>query len=467
MCFVDLKKLLRSSPFRLAVAYASLFAGSALLLLSFVYWSTAGYMLRQADETIEAEIAGLAERYRTGGLVGLTTLIEERLVRQQPTGSSLYLVADAAYRPRVGNLSAWPQVEVDSDGWLNFRLGQPEGEETHWARARQFRLDRGYFLLAGRDMYELESIRVTVVQTIAWGSALTIVLALVGGVLVGRGRIRRVSVINRAISDVVAGDLTRRIPTDATGDDIEQLTNNLNRMLAELEEQVDAVQRVSDNIAHDLRTPLARLRTRLELLRESETGLGESRYELAERAVVEADGLLATFNALLRIARIEAGRRRQEFSRVDITRLIHDVAELYGPLLDEAGLRLDTQPESGLTVVGDRDLLFQAVANLIDNVLKHVPSGGSVTVTSRCSPSGVDIVVADNGPGVPVDERIRVLERFYRLDASRTKPGAGLGLSLVAAVAKLHEATLSLSENHPGLQVALCFGSGFTVEKEA
>ena len=464
---MDLKKLLRSSPFRLAVAYASLFAGSALLLLSFVYWSTAGYMLRQADETIEAEIAGLAERYQTGGLVGLTTLIEQRLARQQPTGSSLYLVADAAYRPRVGNLSAWPQVEADADGWLNFRLGQPEGEETHWARARQFRLGRGYYLLAGRDMYELESIRVTVVQTIAWGFALTIVLALVGGVLVGRGRIRRVSVINRAISDVVAGDLTRRIPTDATGDDIEQLTNNLNRMLAELEEQVDAVQRVSDNIAHDLRTPLARLRTRLELLRESETGLGESRYELAERAVVEADGLLATFNALLRIARIEAGRRRQEFSRVDITGLIHDVAELYGPLLDEGGLRLNTQPEGGLTVVGDRDLLFQAVANLIDNVLKHVPSGGCVMLTSRYSTSGVDIVVADTGPGIPAEERIRVLERFYRLDASRTKPGAGLGLSLVAAVAKLHDATLVLSENHPGLQVALCFGPGFTVDKEA
>ena len=423
-------------------------------------------MLRQADETIEAEIAGLAERYRTGGLVGLTRLIERRLARQQPTGSSLYLVADAAYRPRVGNLSAWPQVEADNDGWLNFRLGQPEGEETHWARARQFRLDRGYFLLAGRDMYELESIRVTVVQTVAWGFALTMVLALVGGVLVSRGRIRRVSVINHAISDVVAGDLTRRIPTEATGDDIEQLTNNLNRMLAELEEQVDAVQRVSDNIAHDLRTPLARLRTRLELLRGSETEPGQSRYEMAERAVGEADGLLATFNALLRIARIEAGRRRQEFSRVDITRLIHDVAELYGPLLDEAGVRLDTQPESGLTVIGDRDLLFQAVANLIDNVLKHVPSGGYVTVTSRCSPSGVDVVVADNGPGVPADERIRVLERFYRLDASRTKPGAGLGLSLVNAVAKLHDATLSLSENHPGLQVALCFGRESAVDKE-
>ena len=146
--------------------------------------------------------------------------------------------------------------------------------------------------------------------------------------------------------------------------------------------------------------------------------------------------------------------------------MIHDVAELYGPLLDEAGVRLDTQPESGLTVIGDRDLLFQAVANLTDNVLKHVPSGGSVALTSRCSASGVDIVVADNGPGVPAAERIRVLERFYRLDASRTKPGAGLGLSLVNAVAKLHDATLSLSENHPGLQVALCFGRESAVDKE-
>ena len=458
MSSVHLRKLLRSSPFRLAVAYAGLFAASALLLLSFIYWSTAGYMLRQADETIDAEIAGLAERYRISGLVGLTSLIEERLARQ-PAGSSLYLVADAAYRPRVGNLSAWPQVEADGDGWLNFRLGQPVGEEAHWARARPFRLDRGYFLLAGRDMYELESIRDAIVRTMAWGFAFTVVLALVGGVLVGRGRIRRVSVINQAIGDVVAGDLTRRIPTDPTGDDIEQLADNLNHMLAELEEQVDAVRRVSDNIAHDLRTPLARLRTRLELLRENEAGASTARRETAERAVIEADGLLATFNALLRIARIEAGRRRQGFARVEFAGLIHDVAELYGPLLDEAGLALDIDAQDRLTVIGDRDLLFQAVANLVDNVLKHVPSGSRVTVTSRSERDGVQLTVADNGPGVPAAERGRVLERFYRLDASRTKPGAGLGLSLVAAVAKLHDAGLVLADNEPGLRVSLRFAS--------
>ncbi len=449
------RSLFRSSPFRLAVAYVALFAASALLLLSFIYWSTAGYMSRQADETIEVEIAGLADRYRVAGLRGLTSLIEDRLSRQ-PSGSSLYLVADTSYRPRVGNLSAWPQVEADADGWLDFRLDTRQGDPVHWARAKPFRLQGGFHLLAGRDMYELESARATIVRTMAWGLVLTVVLALAGGTLVARGRIRRVGVINAAIGDVMAGDLTRRIPNDATGDDIEQLADNLNRMLGELEAQVDGVRRVSDNIAHDLRTPLARLRNRLEVLRQEE--VPPDRRETAEQAVVEADRLLTTFNALLRIARIESGRRRQGFARVDLTQLVDDVAELYAPLLEEAslGLRIDHQP--GLEVEGDRDLLFQAVANLVDNTLKHVPSGGRVTLSTSSQAEGIGLTVADDGPGIPETERQRVLERFYRLDSSRSKPGAGLGLSLVAAVAKHHEAGLELEDHFPGLRVTLWFG---------
>lgn len=453
----SLKKLLRSSPVRLAVAYVGLFGVSALLLLSFIYWSTASYMLRQADQTIMAEVTGLAERYRSRGLVGLTALIEERLARQ-PAGSSLYLVADRAYRPRVGNLSAWPAVEPDGDGWLNFRLGRSAGETVHRARARPFRLSGGYFLLAGRDMYELDAFRATIIQTMAWGLVLTVVLALVGGVLVGRGRIRRVGVISDAIGDVMAGDLSRRIPTDPTGDDIEQLVDNLNRMLAELEAQVDAVRRVSDNIAHDLRTPLARLRTRLERLRAREAGADPERRELADRAVIEADGLLATFSALLRIARIEAARQRRGFARVALADLVQDVDELYRPLLEEAGLTLTADADPAALVDGDRDLLFQAVANLVDNTLKHVPAGGRVAVECHRVDVGAELVVADDGPGVPERERDRVLERFYRLDASRSRPGAGLGLSLVAAVSSLHGAALRLEDNHPGLRVTLRFG---------
>jgi signal transduction histidine kinase len=439
------------------VAYVLLFGSSALVLMAFIYWSTAGYMLRQADETIEAEITGLAERYRISGMTGLTSLIDERLSRQ-PSGSSLYLVTDSAYRPLVGNLSRWPRVKADDGGWLNFRLDGREGEPVHWARAKAFNLRGGYHLLAGRDMYELQATRATIVRTMSWGLVLVIVLALAGGVLVSRGRIRRVAAINRAIDGVVAGDLSMRIPADPTGDDIEHLVANINTMLDELEKLVDGVRRVSDNIAHDLRTPLVRLKSRLESL--AETRSSEERHEIVEKAVAEADGLLSTFSALLRIARIESGSSRQAFAAVDVGSIIDDVAELYGPLLEDAGLELESRHGRGLEVAGDRDLLFQAVANLVDNVLKHVPSGGRVRIEAVNTERGVRLAVDDDGPGIPVAERDRVLERFYRLDASRSTPGAGLGLSMVAAVAELHRARLELRDNDPGLRVELRFAAG-------
>lgn len=451
---MNLKQTLRSSPIRLAVVYVALFASSALLLMAFIYWSTAGFMLRQADETIEAEIAGLAERYQIAGLNGLTSLIEERLDRQ-PSGSSLYLVADANYRPLLGNLSGWPRVEVDEDGWLDFKLDTRADEPEHWARAKPFRLRGGYQLLVGRDMYELQAIRRLIVRTMVWGLVLTVALALFGGALVSRGRIRRIGVINESIGDVVAGDLSRRIPPDPAGDDIEELVENLNHMLGELEKQVDGVRRVSDNIAHDLRTPLARLKNRLETLRLEVEDPG--RREIVENAAAEADGLLATFNALLRIARIEAGSRRQGFSQVNLAALVDDVVDLYGPLLEEAGLELGIDRQTDLVLEGDRDLLFQAIANLVDNGLKHVPSGGQLHLEATRVGQEIRLVVADNGPGIPEAEREKVLERFYRLDSSRSTPGAGLGLSLVAVVADLHQARLELLDNEPGLRVQIDF----------
>jgi len=430
----------------------ALFGSSALLLLAFIYWSTAGFMLRQADETIEAEIAGLAERYRIAGLTGLTSLIDER-VERRPSGYSLYLVTDGQYRPLVGNLSGWPRTEPDESGWLNFRLDTRAGEPVHWARAKVFRLSGGYHLLAGRDMYELQAIRSLIVRTMVWGLVLLVMLALAGGMLLGRGRVRRIGVIKEALDDVVAGDLTRRIPPEATDDDIEQLVGNLNYTLDQLEKRVDDVRRVSDSIAHDLRTPLARLKNRLEMLRQ-QVETDEQRARVAA-AVDEADRLLDTFGALLRIARIESGRRRQRFAPVDVGTLIEDVAELYGPLLEEAGITFDTDSERDLEVVGDRDLLFQAIANLVDNALKHVPAGGQVHLEASRHSRGVRLVVADNGPGIAMAEREKVLERFYRVDSSRTTPGAGLGLSLVAAVAELHQARLVLDDNQPGLRVEL------------
>jgi signal transduction histidine kinase len=453
MFSVHPKKLLRSSAFRLALVYVALFETSALLLLAFIYWSTTEYMLRQADETTEAEIAGMAERYQLTGLAGLTALVRERLGRQ-PSGSSIYLLADSQFNPLVGNLDRWPRVEPDSEGWLNFQLEAGESHPTHWARAKRFRLRGNFLLLVGRDMYELEVIRTQIARTVGWGLALTAALALAGGALVSRGRIRRIGTIHRALGEVIAGDLSRRIPVDPTGDDIEELAEKLNRMLDELEKLVEGVRRVSDSIAHDLRTPLTRLRNRLEALRRLERAEDQKR-DFVERAIDEADGLLSTFNALLRIARIESGQHRSGLGPVDLSALVEDVSELYGPLIEEAGLDLTVNVAPHVVVTGDRDLLFQALANLLDNALKYTPQGGHIAVSLREADDVAELAVADDGPGIPLKERDEVFQRFYRLDASRSTPGAGLGLSLVAAVADLHDAKVRLEDNQPGLRAIM------------
>jgi signal transduction histidine kinase len=284
----------------------------------------------------------------------------------------------------------------------------------------------------------------------AWGLALILALALLGAVVVSRSRIRRIAKIDEVLGEVMAGDLSRRIPIDGTSDDIEDLSEKLNRMLGELSNLVEGVRRVSDSIAHDLRTPLARLKTRLERLRR-----GRPDEEIGE-AIDEADRLLSTFGALLRIARIESGERgRAGFAAVDLTSLIDDVAELYRPLIEEKGSRLTLHNAPRVVVQADRDMLFQAVANLVDNAIKHTPGGGRIEISLTPRNGGAEIIVADDGSGIPPEEREKVRERFYRLDRSRTTPGAGLGLSLVSAVAARHEGELRLEDNEPGLRAVL------------
>ena len=446
--------LFRSTAVRVALAYGALFSFSALLLLGFIYWSTASFMLRQADETIEAEIEILAERYRSSGLAGLTALLNERL-GPQPMGSSIYLLADANRRPLVGNLSGWPEGQPDAEGWIEFRLSSSDSGQIHRARTKPFRLRGGYLLLVGRDMYEITTIRRTILRTLIWGLALTMALAVVGGMALSRGRIRRIAVIDKVLGRVMEGDLSQRIPTEESSDDIEDLVGKLNRMLEELEQLFEGVRRVSDNIAHDLRTPLSRLKTSLERLL-SNPDLQEQRPAL-ESTLAEADRLLATFGALLRIARIEAGRRRSAFTSVDLSQVARDAAELYEPLFEESGRALALSQLDPIEIRGDRDLLFQALANLVDNALKHTPDGGRAEIFVRRVAGAIEMGVADNGPGIPPAERQRVKERFYRLDSSRTTPGAGLGLSLVEAVADLHKAAFVLEEAAPGLRVSLQF----------
>jgi signal transduction histidine kinase len=454
-------RLLRSAPFRLALLYAVVFGASVLLVLGFIYWSTAAYMLRQADQTIEAEIGSFAERYRVSGLGGLTALIQERLSRR-PAGASIYLLVTPDLTPVAGNLRRWPPVEPDAAGWLVFRLGDAttEGDpQIHGARARSFRLRGGYLLLVGRDMHELESMQRLIRQATISGLLIAALLALVGGVVTSRSTLRRISAINTTVAEIMTGDLSRRIPADDTGDDFSQLVGNLNRMLDQIEKLLEGVKQVSDNIAHDLRTPLARLRNRLDELGKADAPR-ETRREAVEGAIQEADRLLGTFGALLRIARIESGARRSGFEQVELAALASGVVELYEPVADERRQRLTLRTPSRPVVLGDPELLSQALANLVDNALKYTTEGGAIEVVVDEAGSGPRVSVADTGPGIPEAERELVFRRFHRLDSSRSSPGNGLGLSLVEAVANLHQLEIRLEDNRPGLRAVLQWPSG-------
>jgi signal transduction histidine kinase len=346
---------------------------------------------------------------------------------------------------------------VSEEGWLDFLLRErgPDGTEEHRARGRTFVLVGNLRLLVGRDVRDLEATRSLIVGALGWGLAISVGLALAGGLMMTSRMVRRIEAINDTSREIVEGDLTRRIPASGSGDDFDKLVGNLNGMLDRITGLMETVRQVSDNIAHDLRTPLTRLRSRLEIAR-AQQGRSEAEARAAvEQAIEEADGLLATFNALLRIARIEAEQRREGFAPVDLGSLLTDVAELYEPVAAERDQTIALELGSGASVEGDRDLLLQAVANLVDNAIKYTPVGGHVVLGLQTAGELVDLYVTDTGPSIPADQRERVFDRFHRLEASRSTPGSGLGLSLVRAVARLHGATIRLSDDAPGLRVTL------------
>jgi len=451
---VNRANLLRTSTFRLALVYMVLFAGSVLILLGFIYWSTVTYMSEQTDATIRAEITGLAEQYRQRGLSGLEKTISER-VERDPDGSSVYLFASPNRQPLAGNLSPWPDATPGADGWLDFEFKDPRaGGRIFQARARVFVLQDGLHLLVGRDTRELKATQQLITRALLWGVAITLALALLGGVIMSRGMLRRIELINQTSRNIMAGDLSQRIPIRGSGDELDQLAANLNSMIDEIERLMDGIRHVSDNIAHDLRTPLTRLRNRLEQL-QIDLEDGSPYQEQVEQGIADADQLLATFAALLRIARIEAGGHTAKFQSVGLGELARDAAELYEALAEEKCVHFSARIENGISLDGDRDLLFQALINLLDNAIKYTPAGGTVSLELKRSGNTTDITVSDSGSGIAETERDKVGQRFYRLESSRSTPGSGLGLSLVKAVAKLHRATLLFEDNAPGLKATL------------
>jgi signal transduction histidine kinase len=432
-----------------------IFAASVVLLLALVYWTTAGFMARQTDETIDIEIAGLDEQYRRQGLQGLAQIISER-IRVDPDGSSIYLFSTDEFKVIAGNLDEWPPLVPAEGGWMNFTRTDGSGREVP-ARARLFKLRGGLNLLVGRDIRELVHTEALIRRGLIWGLAVATALGLLGGLLMSRRINSRIDVINRASREIMAGDLSRRIPERGTGDEFDELSRQLNSMLERIEELMQGVRHVADNIAHDLRTPLTRLRTRLELLR---TG-GQAATDTAEveASIEQADQLLATFNALLRIARIESGGSGLKRAPVSLDRLVDDTVDLYQAVAEDRGIEL-TAKTVAATVSGDRDQLFQALTNLVDNGIKYTPPGGEVRISVARRRDEVCLEVRDTGPGVGDEHKNRVTRRFYRVDDSRGTPGNGLGLSLVQAVADQHRARLEFVDGDPGLVVRLCLPGG-------
>ncbi len=410
------------------------------------------------DTTIRSDITGLSEQYRIRGVNGLVGSIRDRL-QQDPDSSSVYLLTTPDLIPLEGNLSSFPREGTSAGNWMTFQFYDERSGRDFHARARLFILDEGFNLLVGRDTGDLKAIQKLLQSAMLWGLLIILGLGLFGGIIMSRSMTRRIELINQNSRDIIAGDLSKRIPLSKRGnDDIDQLASNLNHMLDEIEHLMTGIQQVSNNIAHDLRTPLTRIRNRLEHL-QLEFDHDSLYKQSVQHCIDDADQLLKTFSALLRIARIEAGGHQNNTSLVDLNELIKDAAELYEALAESNQLTLVVKESPQSNIEGDRDLLFQALANLIDNAIKYTPNEGIITLSIQQSGDYIDLAVADSGPGIPVDEHDKVSQRFYRLESSRNTAGNGLGLSLVKAVALLHQGKLLLSDNNPGLIATVRFNT--------
>lgn len=436
-----LLRLVRSIGFRIAALHAVLLIASGVALGAFFWWNTAGYLNRQVDQSLGNDVALMAARFEDGGTAAIIRAIQQRLA-EDVDDEAIYLLVGPGGEAIAGNLDRWPTDAPPDARWIEVPVSHSGSPSV--GRIYVLDLGGGSSLLIGRDVAGRLALRTLVADAVMYGSLLAVVLAALGGVLVQRVLQRRIDQVAVTATAIGQGDLTRRVPLTGADDEFDGLARSFNSMLDRIGGLMDGVRQVSNAIAHDLRTPIARTRAGLEDSLQGATDVSGLRAAL-ERGIAELDGVIAVFQAILRIAEIEAGARRSAFAPFDLSALLEDAAELYGAVGEAKGVRLVERHPGGLTMVGDRDLVLQAVANLLDNAIKFTPPDGTVTLSAASHGEAVDIVVTDTGPGIPKSERSRVTERFYRAEASRGTPGSGLGLSLVEAVAHLHSGMLELA----------------------
>jgi signal transduction histidine kinase len=455
--------LLKSSTFRLVAIYLLLFAVSVAAIIGYIYLNTIGILERQVDETIRSEVLALAEEYQADGVHGVNEMIGHRTANDS---STIYLLTDPGTRFVSGNMQSLPAAASGNEGWIDFPLTVIRGGNKlqHTGRAYHVTLAGGYRVLVGRDIDELRQYGDVIRQALYIALALAVLLGLGGGILISRNFLRRVNAITDTSRGIMDGDMSRRMPLHGTGDELDRLSMSLNQMLDQIERLMKGMREVTSNVSHDLRTPLTRLRARAESALR--TGNADEYKAALSSTLDESDQLLGIFNSLLSISRAEAGQMRENFALVDASEVLQDVAELYEPIVDDAlgQLQFDL-PKDTLRVHADRQLLAQTISNLIDNALKYgrSQSGPQISISGALNGSQIELIVADKGPGIAVEDRERVKERFVRLDKSRNLPGSGLGLSLVDSVAKLHGGSLVLEDNHPGLRAKIVLPQALAV----
>ena len=447
-----LPKIFSTATFRLSALYVVLFAASVALLGVIAYLVTAAALERRLDARIEGEMTRLHAAFASGDLAKLASVVR---AHQQtlPAGPLEYRLLGAAGQPLAGKLPVVPAL-----GWSNVERVESDGDVSR-RRVQVTALAGGARLAIGADREQIEDVEQAILDGFASAFGAVLVLGIVGGIALSLAFLMRVEAIRRTAEAIIAGDLTQRVPVRGTGDDLDRLSQTLNRMLDRISELMESLRHISADIAHDLKTPLARLRQRLEATQTHVQSIEEHDATI-QAAIVHIDEILTTFSALLRIAQIEAGTRRSGFRELDLSAIFTTVVDAFAPAAEDAGKRLDAKIKPGIRVAGDRELLTQMLANLIDNAIRHTPAGTHIEVSLGSDSERIIGAVSDNGPGAPPEECERIFKRFYRLEHSRSTPGSGLGLSLVKAVADLHGIAISVRDAEPGLQIVLRFPEG-------
>lgn len=451
-------RLFRTTAIKLALIYLAALTLASGAVLVYLSQNTASVLREQVVDTVDAEISGLADQYRIGGIRALVATVDARSRRP---GASLYLVTDFAANQLVGNIEQLDdRVLAGESGELQRVIYTPiGGGPRREALARVFQLSGGFRLLVGRDLQEQQYFRSLLAEAMRFWLFVLAALGLVTWVFVSRRVLKRIDAMTATSRRIMSGDLSERLPVEGSGDEFDRLAIGLNAMLNRIEALMQGLKDVSDNIAHDLKTPLTRMRNRLEEALRSDLSGDSKAREVLETTIDDCDALIRTFNALLRIARVEAGSSDASFDDIDVSELVREVAELYAPVAEDEGGGMELRITDGLRVSGNRELLVQALINLVENALKYARQdkgeGARVELEARAEGGEVLLGVRDHGPGIPDADKERVLHRFVRLEASRSAPGSGLGLSLVAAVARLHRGRLELADAQPGLMARL------------